>query len=249
MRKLAQMDSMKTFVLVDAVITSQLFSPFHGQEISGCAISGQEDMWPNLTHFHLTYNAMAVDGGWYFDRDPNASLSGEDQVDDDPDSPDNRLLALKHRIHDEQEALGKTISFEEALPDLSFDWEEQYPFRDYQYGHDFRIWPTKKLEDLLLDMALAMARMPALRMFSAGVNMPHCRSGQRFECTFFAPGETKEDAVYDFEDDDVNRQSRRLYWRVPGQWRMPMELENCFRTSLGEDLVIRYYDWYEPQWG
>lgn len=241
--------SLKKVTLTDAVVTSQLFSSHNGTETS----------WPNLTHFQLTFSKMAADGGWLFDRDPNypPDQDPQDNLDRlaDLDRPVNQFNANKLRVHAEQKAKARTTNFDEPLLDGPVDSETEELFYGHQYFDNlaevgFRVWPSQKLELLLLNMARAVQRMPALRAFVAEAKMPDRPVEQKFGCHYYSPGEVSEDIITYFENDGVNRDKKRLYWWVPYQWRMSSEMERCWREIIcdgenGEGGVIDYYEYNE----
>lgn len=241
LRLISQMEGLRSFTLRDAVISSQLFSSIDGMD---------EDWWPNLTHFRLDYSQMAADGGWFFIPDPKAPLIVNPDDDDNQENGSTLQRAQKHKIYADQEALARTINFDDTLPGMYLDLDDRYdfvnPFEDDQYWSDLhRSWPAEKLEKLFLDMARAVKRMPALRIFSARLPLPSFWYKHNFECSYYAAGERgcwvgEDGRKHDFVGDKSHRGRPRLYWRVAGQWRMSLELERCWKEALGEDLLVTY---------
>lgn len=71
------------------------------------------------------------------------------------------------------------------------------------------------------------AQMPALRMLTAGIDMPSRAMHPKLELFYLASGETHADCLWDFTNDSEHRHQRRLHWRVPMSWRMNEELKQA----------------------
>ncbi|KAG9676791.1 hypothetical protein KCU99_g9154, partial [Aureobasidium melanogenum] len=198
-------------------------------------------MWPSLQRLEITFSAAAADGGWLLERDPDPNNYHEDDSDDEEPHflvRQRRRLIRRHRV---QEAEAQTTNF-----DLGFESEADDDNNDLDvcYCDYFRIWPSQKLEGMLIDMARTATQMPSLRIFTAGLNMPFIAKDQRFDFFYLAPGEKHEGYLWDFPHDSEHRHQRRLYWRVPRSWRMNAELELAWNVSLEQIGRVEYYDWY-----
>ncbi|KAH0378934.1 hypothetical protein KCU92_g8439, partial [Aureobasidium melanogenum] len=205
-------------------------------------------LWPSLARLEINFSLVAADGGWHFERDPNpgsddgeSSESSEEEEEEEDEDLVSRRIRME-QLHSAQEEEAKITNFEDEF-DLELARGNDDP-NDTEITDAFRIWPSKKLEFMLMNMARTAAQMPAMRVFTAGANMPFCAMHQRFEFFYLDSGKSHADCLWDFTHDSKHRHQRRLYWRVPGSWRMNEELEQAWRDVLGEDGVIDYHDWY-----
>lgn len=232
-QRLSLMTKLRTLVLNSFVASTQLFLP--------CQTASKLPMWPSIQRLEITFSAAAADGGWLLERDPDPNNYREEGSDDEED-PDlvrqRRKLSRRHRL---QEAEARTTDFDQ---EFESDWEDNDLDFEVCYSDYFRIWPSQKLERIFVNLARAAAQMPALRMLTAGLDMPYIAMHQRLQLFYLASGETHADCLWDFTNDSEHRHQRRLYWRVPRSWRMNEELEQAWRVVLGEHGIVDYYDWY-----
>lgn len=233
------MTSLRTLILRDIVPSAQFLQPVQS--------STKLVLWPSLARLEINFSLVAADGGWHFERDPNpgsddgeSSESSEEEEEEDEDLVSRRIRM--EQLHSAQEEEAKITNFEDEF-DLELARGNDDP-NDTEITDAFRIWPSKKPEFMLMNMARTAAQMPAMRVFTAGANMPFCAMHQRFEFFYLDSGKSHADCLWDFTHDSKHRHQRRLYWRVPGSWRMNEELEQAWRDVLGEDGVIDYHDWY-----
>ncbi|KAI5210412.1 hypothetical protein E4T39_00343 [Aureobasidium subglaciale] len=110
------------------------------------------------------------------------------------------------------------------------------------------LWPSQKLEELLLVMAKAVSKMPNMRSFSAFVDLDVWVEDQRFGVWFVGAGErdTVVGVLFDDENDgegDGKIDRKRLYWSAPRGWRMCDALKELWCTIMGDDGVVRYHEW------
>ncbi|KAG9692312.1 hypothetical protein KCU95_g12030, partial [Aureobasidium melanogenum] len=103
-------------------------------------------------------------------------------------------------------------------------------------------WPSEELEDLLLVIAKAIARMPLLQVFGARVGKSSWREtldleDHGFGMRYSSPveGETGIDGAI---------LAKRLEWTAPSEWRMSTTLEEQWRSILGDTGVVEYLVWY-----
>ncbi|KAI5273146.1 hypothetical protein E4T47_03584 [Aureobasidium subglaciale] len=121
--------------------------------------------------------------------------------------------------------------------------------REVEEAERYPIWPTEELEDLLLVMVKAVAKMPVLKSFSAFVDLDHWVEDQRFGVWYLEAEERigSVEALFDDGNDDNdaedNLDKKRLYWSGPKEWRMSGELSQAWNRILGEDGVVRYHEW------
>lgn len=139
---------------------------------------------------------MAADGGWFFDGHPKFP------IDLDTKDERNTLGPRRRRVHQmfaRQEALARDSDFEQDLrPQHELDLSEQMVLDYSDLGYEpedeetlflFCIWPSRKGDALLLDMALAATQMPKLKSSRGGCNMESCAGKRRFEFQYLAPYE------------------------------------------------------------
>ncbi|KEQ64616.1 uncharacterized protein M437DRAFT_43341 [Aureobasidium melanogenum CBS 110374] len=114
----------------------------------------------------------------------------------------------------------------------------------YNTTHRFRAWPSPKMETLLHSMAKAVTRMPALKFFAAGSQMPWPHSID-FEFFYLTPGEKQDLGEPEegtiFDSNDITKP--RLFWRVPRFWRMNESVEKLWKDTLGSEGIIEYQEW------
>ncbi|KAI5253420.1 hypothetical protein E4T42_02946 [Aureobasidium subglaciale] len=121
--------------------------------------------------------------------------------------------------------------------------------REVEEAERYPIWPTEELDDLLLVMVKAVAKMPVLKSFSAFVDLDHWVEDQRFGVWYLEAGERigSVEALFDDGDDDNdaenNLDKKRLYWSGPKEWCMSGKLSQAWNKILGEDGVVRYHEW------
>jgi hypothetical protein len=227
------MTKLKTLILHSIVASTQLFQP--------CQSFSNLPLWPCLRRLEITFSAMAADGGWLLERNPDpGSDNGEESDDEEDESLVRRRIGLQ-RLHRVQEEEARSIDFEGEFDPGSPLLDN---ISDTSWSDNFRVWPSQKLEEILLNLTRTAAQMPALRILTAGLDMPFCAMHQRLELFYLASGETHADCLWLFTKDSEHRHQHRLYWRVPRSWRMNGELEQAWRVVLGEDGVIDYHDWY-----
>jgi hypothetical protein len=188
---------------------------------------------------------MAVDGGWYYERNPHVPLDSDDE-DVAPFNPDwESMPPTPERVFAEEEARARDTDFSAESSDISVtDSEtENQRGRIYDTSDCFRNWPSPKMEALLQAMARAATCMPRLRQFVAGSSFYDHRRGQSVDFEFFYLCAGEKPVVCDaqFEHDDVAKQ--RLLWHVPELWRMSDTVEQLWRLTLGQDGIIEYQEW------
>lgn len=227
------MTRLRTLILHKIVLSEQFFQQSQ--------LSSASTIWPSLSRLEINYSSMAADGGWYFERDPYDS-EYIDETEDDSDMVSQRLIM--ERIHKSQEEKAKVTDFDQEYDPRATEEDENQDLDDLDWADSFRVWPSPKLEAMLISMVKSAAQMPALKIFTVGSDMSFCAEYQLFQFLYLTPGETHADCLWDFAHDSKHRHQRRLYWRVPRSWRMNEELERIWRDLLGEDGVIDYHDWH-----
>ena len=202
--------------------------------------------WLKLQDFHLTFNICATSGKWFFERDPNASLSdGEDDVESDPESEEESSQSSNSNASIEAH------SFNERTHDRQTG---RYPVSM------FRTYPaTEKIFALLKAFATATTHMPALRRASLKAGLPP--SLAQFEVLFLKRVEihSLDSAVEDIAVELVRRRPR-LYFQTGG-WRGEEDREEfdhvveLFRqqgmvhlsheNAHGEadGLLVKFFEW------
>lgn len=234
LHRFSQLKSLSILDIHKAVVSPALFWPSE--------IDAVPPYWPNLTILRVSFNRMAAEGGWYFERNPHAS----------PDSDDDRasfnsnfesMPPTPERVFAAEEILARTANFSDdselSLTDTEPEGQEG---AICDTSHWFRTWPSAKMEDLLHSMARAVTRMPKLKCFFAGADMLLPRmSGVSFEFFYLNSGEQLDLGYPEFEHNDVSKP--RLLWRSPRLWQMSGPVERLWRNTLGQDGIIEYQDW------
>lgn len=187
---------------------------------------------------------MTADGGWYFEQNPHVTPDNQD--DRSPFNSDlESMPPTPERLYAEEEALARNTNFsDDSVLDSTDSEPESQHGAIYDTTHRFRTWPSPKMETLLHSMAKAVTRMPALKLFAAGSQMPWPHSID-FEFFYLKPGEKQDlgepDIGTRFENDDIDKS--RLFWRVPRFWRMSESVEKLWKDTLGSEGIIRYQEW------
>ncbi|KAG9942435.1 hypothetical protein KCU85_g9207, partial [Aureobasidium melanogenum] len=187
---------------------------------------------------------MAADGGWYFEQNPHVTPDNDD--DRSPFNSDwESMPPTPERLYAEEEALARTTDFsDDSVLDATASESESQHGAIYNTTHRFRAWPSPKMEPLLHSMAKAVTRMPALKFFAAGSQMPWPHSID-FEFFYLTPGEKQDLGEPEegtiFDSNDITRP--RLSWRVPRFWRMSERVEKLWKDTLGSEGIIEYQEW------
>jgi hypothetical protein len=235
LRYLSQLGSLSVLYIHDAVISPELFWPSD--------INAGAPFWPNLTILRVSFNMMAADGGWYYERNPHVHPDSDDE-DVAPFNPDwESMPPTPERVFAEKEARARDTDFSAGSDVSATDSETENQRRLYDTSDCFRTWPSPKMEALLQAMARAATCMPRLRKFVAGSTFDDCDRGQSVDFEFFYLCAGEQQIVCDarFEHDDVAK--RRLLWHVPEFWRMSDAVERLWRQTLGRDGIIEYQEW------
>jgi hypothetical protein len=237
LRHFSQLESLSVLDIHEAVISPELFWPSD--------VHAEPPFWPNLTILRVSFNMMAADGGWYYERNPHVLLDSDDE-DVAPFNPDwESMPPTPERVFAEEEARARDTEFSAESSDISVtDSEtESHLGRIYDTSDCFRNWPSPKMEALLQAMARAATCMPRLRQFVAGSSLYDHRRGQSVDFEFFYLCAGEKPVVCDaqFEHDDVAKQ--RLLRHVPKLWRMSDTVEQIWRLTLGQDGIIEYQEW------
>ncbi|KAG9512464.1 MFS general substrate transporter, partial [Aureobasidium melanogenum] len=146
---------------------------------------------------------------------------------------------------EEEEALARTTVFsDDSVLDPTESESESQHGAIYDTTHRFRAWPSPKMETLLHSMAKAVSRMPVLKFFAAGSQMPFPHSIE-FEFFYLKPGEKQDlgEPEYGtrFDNNDITK--ARLFWRVPRFWLMSESVEKLWKDTLGKEGIIEYQEW------
>ena len=205
--------------------------------------TGEQSVWLNVQELFLSFSAVRPDGGWYFDRDPEAPTSDED---------DNVGLEYQNsKLNDDDEESGSDYDANEPFfseptdldrPSDSYNARKEARLNGTAPTRIFRSLPNSATTHLLEAMARSIQFMPRLKTFSAGADIQPCArtkyDPQNFEIEYAAKG------VANWKDEGVeDRERARLHWTVPRGWRMGGELEGLWRSVLGEEGVVRYEEW------
>ncbi|KAG9768495.1 hypothetical protein KCU95_g16974, partial [Aureobasidium melanogenum] len=232
----SQSQSLSVLDIHEVIISPTLFWP--------AGNGASTPYWPNLTILRVTVNPMAAGGGWYFEQNPHFTPDNDD--DRSPFNSDwESIPPTPERLYAEEEALARTTDFsDDSVLDATASESESQHGAIYNTTHRFRAWPSPKMEPLLHSMAKAVTRMPALKFFAAGSQMPWPHSID-FEFFYLKPGE-KQDLGEPEEGtifDSNNVTTSRLFWRVPRFWRMSESVEKLWKDILGSEGIIEYQEW------
>lgn len=263
LQELVRTCKIKSLTLDDIALTLQLFQ-------SHQTLNYVIPWWHTLTHIDITFSSMAADGGWFFDGHPEIPINLDTEVERNDLGPRRQRV---HQMFASQEALARAYDFEQDLgPENEVDFCKQVDYLDPGFDSEddepaflFRIWPSKKGDALLIDMARAAAQMPELKSFRAGCNMDLTRGKWRFEFQYLAPyercpklykcsGWPFQPPLEGYPESALAISKHRLYWRVPKSWRMSEELENCWQQVMGRNGIVEYCEWsmsiddFSPLW-
>ncbi|KAH0365222.1 hypothetical protein KCU65_g6230, partial [Aureobasidium melanogenum] len=232
----SQLQSLSVLDIHEVIISPTLFWP--------AEIGTWTPYWPNLTILRVTVNRMAADGGWYFEQNPHVTPDSDD--DRSPFNSDwESMPPTPERLYAEEEALARTTNFsDDSVLDATASESESQQRAIYNTTHRFRAWPSPKMEILLHSMAKAVTRMPALKFFAAGSQMPWPHSID-FEFFYLKPGEEQDlgEPEYGTRFENVHIDNPRLYWRVPEFWHMSDSVEKLWKETLGSEGIIKYQEW------
>lgn len=235
-RYFSQLESLRVLDIHEAVISPELFWPSD--------VNTKAPFWTNLTILRVSFNMMAADGGWYFERNPHVPPDSDDEHVEPFNSEFESMPPTPERLFAEEEAraIDTDFSAESDLSATDSETESQQG-QIYDTSHYFRTWPSPKMEALLQAMARAVTRMPRLRQFMAGSSFYDYHRGQKVDFEFFylCAGEPQVDCDAQFEHDDVAK--RRLLWYVRPLWRMSDAVEQLWRETLGQNGIIEYREW------
>lgn len=99
-------------------------------------------------------------------------------------------------------------------------------------------WPSEELENLLLVIANAVARMPLLQSFRARVGKSSWLETLELEDHGFGMRySSPAEGVIEIDGTVV---AKRLEWTAPAEWRMSSPLEEQWRSILGDTGVVEY---------
>lgn len=237
LRHFSQLESLSVLDIHEAVISPELFWPSD--------TNAGLPFWPNLTILRVSFNMMAADGGWYYQRNPHVLLESDDEDIAPFNSDWESMPPTPERVFAEEEARARATNFSTESSGISVtDSEtESQRGRIYDTSDCFRSWPSPKMEALLQAMARAATCMPRSRQFVAGSSLyDYPRGGSvDFEFFYLCAGEQMVVCDARFEHDDVAKQ--RLLWHVPELWRMSDTVEQLWRLTLGEHGIIEYQEW------
>lgn len=122
-----------------------------------------------------------------------------------------------------------------AGPKTTPDGKHQLERSSHEPEPSFPPWPSEELENLLLVIVKALARMPSLQSFRARVGKSSYfdLEDQGFGMHYCSPveGETGVDRT---------TFTKHLYWNAPPGWRMSTTLEEHWRSILGDTGVVEY---------
>lgn len=103
LRYFSQLESLFVLDINEAVISPELFWPSD--------INAEAPFWPNLSELHVSFNTMAADGGWYYERNPHATPDSDDE-DVAPFNPDfESMPPTPERVFAEEEARARDTDF------------------------------------------------------------------------------------------------------------------------------------------
>ncbi|KAG9672751.1 hypothetical protein KCU99_g4970, partial [Aureobasidium melanogenum] len=232
----SQLEKLSVLDIHEVIISPTLFWPSE--------IGTSLPYWPNLTILRVSVNRMAADGGWYFEQNPHVTPDSDDDgssINSDFES----MPPTPERLYAEEEALARTTVFsDDSVLDHTESESESQHGAIYDTTHRFRAWPSPKMETLLHSMAKAVSRMPALKFFAAGSQMPFPHSID-FEFFYLKPGEEQDlgEPEYRtrFDNNDITK--ARLFWRVPRFWLMSESVEKLWKDTLGKEGIIEYQEW------
>jgi len=190
-----------------------------------------EELWPSLQTFALEVSHTTPDGGWHFIGDPKNALDIDERLSE----------------YSGEEA----AEFDSADSDTS-DWAPHLAW-ERENGmlpsFEYRCIPNPAtFVPLLISMAAAVRRMPALRELELGTASWSSAVEMRFN--YYAPGFPKRFA-WNTEEGAFHlahaQESRWVVWRrsmveedsgLESNWRVPKNLRNALHETASEECIL-----------
>lgn len=203
--------------------------------------SAKAPFWPCLEDLDVYLNITTPSGHWLYVRDPSDSDPEPDPVDEDPLTPTD-LLQL------DEEENGSTHSSDSdnsEVPD-TFNARLQEHLDGTSPSHRFRtMLDGDRLHPMLMAMARAAGRMPAVRRLALHLN-PNSLGGIDLECLVGPATAESGQEGHETKTTTPSSSSPQPYkhWQVSigleAKWTPPEDLQDAWKKSAGGGPRAKY---------